>query len=190
LRNALVRSALAIIERDGVDALSLRAVAADVGVSHAAPAHHFGTLKALRSALAAIGYERFAGAMRDRRSAAPPDPPAQMRAAAEGYLAFAVANPALFRLMFSADRLDWSDAALIAEARLARQQLEEICAPAAERLGIGGDAAARQALERLVWSDIHGRAHLTIDGQLGPTNGIEDRLDIAELIFSHDPRRI
>ncbi len=189
LRNALVQAALAILEREGLDGLSLRAVAADVGVSHAAPAHHFGSLKALRNALAAIGYARFAAAMRDHRSNAPPDHQAQMRAAGEGYLAFASSHPALFRLMFSADRLDWSDEELLAQARSARQQLEEVCAPAAERLGIAGDAAARLALEQMVWADVHGRAHLTIDGQFGPLEAAAPCLDIAELIFSHEPRK-
>ncbi len=189
LRNALIRSALAILERSGLDALTLRAIAADVGVSHAAPAHHFGTLKKLRNALAAIGYERFAEAMREHRAKASPDPVAQMRAASDGYLAFALANPALFRLMFSADLLDWSDQDLKAPARLARRQLEEICAPAAKRLGMAPGTAARLALERLVWSDIHGRAHLVIDRQFDPPAPTGSELDIAALIHGYDPAR-
>ena len=88
LRNALVQAALSMLEKDGLDRLTLRGVAAAVGVSHAAPGHHFGTLTGLRTALAAIGYARFGASMRAERAAAPDDPAAQMRAARRGVNAF------------------------------------------------------------------------------------------------------
>jgi AcrR family transcriptional regulator len=184
LRNALLQAALLILERDGLEGLSLRAVAADVGVSHAAPNHHFGSLRALRNAVAALGYERFAAAIRMERSLAPSTPKDQMRAASRGYLAFATANPALFRLMFSCDLLDWSNGELQQAARLARQQLVDICAPAAARLGFS-DEASRAMIENLVWSQIHGRAHLTIDGQVPPLAESETGPDLADLLFSY-----
>ena len=166
LRNALLLAALDLLERDGLDRLTLRGVAAAVGVSHAAPAHHFGTLAALRTAIATIGYERFMLAMRTERASAPADPASQMRAARRGYLAFARSQPALFRLMFTSTLLDWSDAPLTEAAIAARAQLMQVCAPVADRLGLRGPVP-RLALERLVWSEVHGLALLTIEGQLG-----------------------
>jgi AcrR family transcriptional regulator len=187
LRNALVQAGLELVERHGLAELSLRAVATAVGVSHAAPAHHFGSLRALRNALAIVGYERFAAAIQAERRRAPVDPASQMRAASDGYLEFAVANPALFRLMFSADQLDWSDEQLLHAARLSRAELTDICEPAVEILGLHG-SEQRAELERLVWAAAHGRAHLTIDGQMpGPTKPSTPggaTLDIADLVFS------
>lgn len=152
-----------------------------------APAHHFSTLTGLRTALAAIGYQRFGAAMRDECLDAP-DPEARMRAASRGYLAFALSQPGLFRLMFTKELLDWTHPDLAGQAAAARAQLSTICAPAAERLRL--DAAARRALEHLVWATVHSQAQLAIDGQLGPAHAPADLPgpesgcpDIATLLF-------
>lgn len=182
LRNALLAAALDMLETEGLETLSLRRVAARVGVSHAAPAHHFPTLRALLTALATIGFERFDTAMRAARDAAAHDPASQLRAAGQGYLAFAEANPALFRLMFTTTRIDWSDPGLIAAGDASYAQLAEVCAPAAERLGIG-DPDGRAALERLVWSAAHGRAHLAIDGKIPPGAEAPGAIDLTDLLL-------
>ena len=59
LREALVAAALDLLESEGLEALSLRKVAAQVGVSHAAPGHHFPTLRDLLTSLASVGFVRF-----------------------------------------------------------------------------------------------------------------------------------
>lgn len=189
LRNALLAAALDLLEEDGLENLSLRRVAARVGVSHAAPAHHFPTLRALLTALATIGFERFDAAMGAARAAAAPEPAAQLRAAERGYLNFAEANPALFRLMFTTALLDWDDAALTAASGAGYQQLVEICAPAAARLGID-DPAGRAALQTLVWSVAHGRAHLAIERKLPPMGDAPVAVDLTGLLFGlADARR-
>ncbi len=192
LREALIDAGLAGLERHGLGQLSLRSLAAAVGVSHAAPTHHFRTIEGLRSALAAVGYERFAAALGSARATAPADAAAQMRAAERAYLAFARGQPALFRLMFTKELLDWTDANLLQKAGAAQTQLSEICAPAAEKLGLE-DARARRALEYLVWSTVHGQAHLAIDGQFGTLPGDADLPgpqsgcpDLAALLFGPD----
>src|SRR5512139_1646614 len=63
LRDALLQAAERVLERDGLPGLTLRAVAREAGVSHAAPTHHFGDLTGLLSELAAIGFRRFNEAM-------------------------------------------------------------------------------------------------------------------------------
>src|SRR5690349_16082690 len=63
LRDALLQAAERVLERDGLVGLTLRAVAREAGVSHAAPTHHFGDLTALVSELAAIGFRQFNLAM-------------------------------------------------------------------------------------------------------------------------------
>src|SRR5260370_31467241 len=59
LRDALLEAAERVLERDGLAGLTLRAVAREAGVSHAAPTHHFGDLTGLVSELAAIGFRQF-----------------------------------------------------------------------------------------------------------------------------------
>src|SRR5271166_4689161 len=63
LRDALLQAAERVLERDGLPGLTLRAVAREAGVSHAAPTHHFGDLTGLVSELAAIGFRQFNTAM-------------------------------------------------------------------------------------------------------------------------------
>src|SRR5438132_7142729 len=63
LRDALLKAAERVLEREGLAGLTLRAVAREAGVSHAAPTHHFGDLTGLLSELAAIGFRRFNEAM-------------------------------------------------------------------------------------------------------------------------------
>src|SRR3989454_429604 len=63
LRDALLEAAERVLERDGLAGLTLRAVAREAGVSHAAPTHHFGDLTGLVSELAAIGFRQFNTAM-------------------------------------------------------------------------------------------------------------------------------
>jgi AcrR family transcriptional regulator len=185
LREALLAAALDILERDGLEALSLRKVATAVGVSHAAPAHHFPTVRHLLTGLATIGFTRFDQAMRAARESASADPAAQMRATERAYLAFATSHPALFRLMFTATLISWDDPALEAPAQAARKQLTEICLPAANLLGMR-TPVEKAALERLVWSQIHGQAHLEIEQQFGKPDGSgPDRpvIDLAGLLF-------
>lgn len=165
LRQALLQAGLTMLEEVGLEGLSLRKIAARVGVSHAAPEHHFPTLKHLLNAMACQGFRLFEGAMRREMAAAAPSAAAQMRAAFNGYLAFATANPHLFRLMFNANLLDWSDAALGEAGDLGFAVLQEICRPVAVRRGLD-TPEGRASIEQLVWSQVHGHAHLSIDHKL------------------------
>src|SRR5947199_7464628 len=68
LHDALLNAAETVLERDGVQGLTLRAAAREAGVSHAAPTHHFGDMTGLLSELAAVGFRRFGAALRDAAS--------------------------------------------------------------------------------------------------------------------------
>ncbi|MGL5012504.1 MAG: TetR/AcrR family transcriptional regulator, partial [Paracoccaceae bacterium] len=104
LRAALLAAAEAELADHGIEAFSLRQVAKRAGVSHAAPAHHFGDANGLLTALAAEGFRQFAAAQAAREAQADKAPRAQMIAAGLGYVDFAMARPALFRLMHASDR--------------------------------------------------------------------------------------
>src|SRR5262245_59003880 len=95
---ALLQSAGKILEKQGVEGLSLRALTRQAGVSHAAPYRHFRDLESLLAALAAEGFERLG---REQRAAASAG---GLRGMGEAYVRFALAHPQRFRLMFG-DRL-------------------------------------------------------------------------------------
>jgi AcrR family transcriptional regulator len=94
LQAALVRSAGNILEKEGVEALSLREVARRAGVSHNAPYRHFAEREALLAALAAEGFEWLGAAQRKAAEAG------GLRAMGEAYVHFALTHPQRFRLMF------------------------------------------------------------------------------------------
>src|SRR6266567_6082527 len=93
LRDALLQAAERVLERDGLAGLTLRAVAREAGVSHAAPTHHFGDLTGLVSELAAIGFRQFNTAMAAAGAAAGSTPMEKALARAKAYVAYAQAHP-------------------------------------------------------------------------------------------------
>ncbi|QLY33069.1 TetR/AcrR family transcriptional regulator [Nocardia huaxiensis] len=99
LRAELLRRAEAALRRVGVDGLSLRQLARDTGVSHAAPSRHFRDKQALLDALAAEGFTRLGAEF--EKAAATGTFLERLHAMARAYLHFSVDNPALLALMFA-----------------------------------------------------------------------------------------
>src|SRR5207237_1966266 len=104
LHDALLQAAEKVLERDGLPGLTLRAVAREAGVSHAAPTHHFGDLTGLLSELAAIGYRQFNEAMRAANASGTLQEKGM--ASAKAYVAYAQAHPGMYGLMFRTEKLD------------------------------------------------------------------------------------
>jgi len=186
LRNALLQTGLEILDQEGIGAVTLRAIAARAGVSHAAPAHHFGNVKGLMTALAAIAFDRLYNSIQAAVDAAPKQTIEQVRAAGRGYLGFAISNPGLFRVMFTASLRDDADPDLQRAGDRAYQQLLSIAAPAAAQRGRhSADDVSAVALQ--MWCTVHGFAHLLLEGQIdAPPGGGSPagRLpDIAELLL-------
>lgn len=165
LRGALLQAAERILERDGIQGLTLRAAAREAGVSHAAPKNHFGDMAGLLSDLAAVGFERFVATM--QANVRDSDPAAQrMAAIGRGYVTFARTHPGLFLLMFRSERLDMSRPALRAAVDASGRVLsgavgavrDESMAPALTLPQAAGIVGA--------WSLVHGFAMLLLDGRL------------------------
>ncbi|MEP3197099.1 MAG: TetR/AcrR family transcriptional regulator [Lentilitoribacter sp.] len=116
LRKALLEAAeLELIEK-GVEKFSLRGVAKRAGVSHAAPAPHFGDVTGLLSALASVSFKRFAQAMQSSSDAVEDNHPekskAKLVAIGMGYIKYASEHSDMFDLQFSSERIDPSKAFL------------------------------------------------------------------------------
>lgn len=103
LREELLDAAYALLVESGEPGgLSLRAVAAKAGVAATSVYLHFADLQAIKVALAHRGFAAFAAA-RDREQSDVDDPAARLIAGCQAYARWAVENPSLYRLMFSAD---------------------------------------------------------------------------------------
>jgi AcrR family transcriptional regulator len=101
LRAALLDEAERTLREQGIDALSLRDLARQAGVSHAAPRRHFADRQALLDALAEAGFTRLGAEVSAAIDGAGKDYRARLRAAATAYVHFATADAALLQLMFS-----------------------------------------------------------------------------------------
>lgn len=104
LKNVLLGAALAAVEREGPEAVSLRELAARLGVSRAAPYRHFADRDELLAAVAAHGFEALIEVY-ECALAGPGDARARLRNGLRGYLEFAARRPGLHALMFEGDLL-------------------------------------------------------------------------------------
>jgi AcrR family transcriptional regulator len=182
LHEALLRSAEDVLERDGLQGLTLRAVAREAGVSHAAPTHHFGDLAGLVSELAAIGFRRFNATMA-AASATGTTPVDSALARAKAYLAYARARPGMYRLMFRTERLDMTRPALREAANASFAGLASVVGTP-QHDGIVEALTMEQAAQiARTWSLVHGYTMLALDGRLGDIlNRLPDATD-AETLF-------
>ncbi|MFC3577939.1 TetR/AcrR family transcriptional regulator [Streptomyces yaanensis] len=174
LRSALLTRAEETLREKGPAALSLRELARDLGVSHAAPSRHFKDKQALLDALALTGFDRLDEAFATRLEEAGDSFPERLAAAARAYVDFGTANSELLDLMYSikhtpeasedllAASQRWTDrtVGLIAEG----QRRGEVREGPLERVGVG------------VFSTLHGYATLAASGSL-PSEVREQGLD-------------
>src|SRR5438093_9942676 len=107
-RERLIRTALDVVAEEGLDGLSLRSIARRAGVSHGAPLRHFASLADLLSEVAARGFRMLSDAIEKSAAQLAPGagPLARLRAGSRAYVECAVANAALFALMFRPELLD------------------------------------------------------------------------------------
>ena len=155
---ALLTAAEAELVEKGVEHFSLRGVARRAGVSHAAPAHHFGDVDGLLTALAALSFERLLQSMEAAAASAEPDPISNLVAIGIGYIDYAAGNPHLFSLLFASDRPDWNNPDLLRRADAAFAKLQSAVQAVADRHG--RDSVAVGEMMQTAWAMPHGLATL------------------------------
>jgi AcrR family transcriptional regulator len=181
---ALLDAVAAAVAEHGVTGVSLRDVARRAGVSHGAPAHHFGSKAGMLTAFATRGYQLLASFVLAEVIAAAADDggpagdggPAELAAIGRGYVRFAVSHPTEFEVMFRLDALEPADPAFT----MASEQAYGLLAATIERCRREGRLHGRSAEVVAVsaWSLVHGLSALWISGRL------------ARRIDEQDPERL
>ncbi len=157
LRVALLSAARTLLEESGPGALSLREIARRVGVSAPSAYHHFASLDAIALSLAKQGFTELA----EQLEAAPTNAKGMLAPTGTAYIAFARANPGLYRLMFG-EGLRGASKESDAVRALRQRAYERLKVGLLKRLPAEDVPAAALFL----WSVTHGLALLLIDGQI------------------------
>jgi AcrR family transcriptional regulator len=180
LRTALLSAVQQIIRERGVGFVSIREVARRARVSHAAPAHHFGSKAGLLTAFATEGYERLAVVVRERvaqsGALAPPDVLAAM---GQGYVMFAVENPEHFGIMYPGEWLNHRDPAY-------RRAADGCYGPLVDVIRRAGDegylSADLPTVAAAAWSLVHGLAALWLSGRIQARTGATDAAALSTAV--------
>ena len=167
LSRALLQAALRTIRREGVEAVTLRGVGKDIGVSRTALYRHFADKSALLRAVAREGFRMLRLALIEAWERDGKGRPG-FEAMGEAYVRFAVDNPSHYRVMFGAAVLGTAaDPDLEREGAAAFQALVDAIVEQQRDKLIVNDPPLQLALH--IWSLVHGVAMLAIDGRLEHT---------------------
>ena len=178
-KDQLVSAASRLLDEGGQEAVTLRAVAERVGVSHNAPYRHFSGRSALLAAVAERDFVTLAGVFADRDGATA-DPEDALRAGAAALIAYALEHGARYRLLFSDPQLP-ADARLREAAFGAFTAFNRIVArcqrdgalPGVDTLGLTG----------LIYAALHGAIDLHLGGRASGTKGLGSIDATATLLF-------
>lgn len=170
LPNALRLAAADVIAEDGLGRFSLREVARRAGVSHTAPAHHFGDVRGLLTSLAVEGFDHLYEAS-SAAVAGESDPAERLAAMGEAYVTIATDHPAHCQVMFRTDVVDPDDPALAAAGMRAHGVLRDTVRDLVEAEGLHVDV---DIAAELCWATMQGLVVLAPKlAQVDALHGIE-----------------
>jgi len=179
LRDKVIKAAVAYIAESGPDGLSFRQIAADAGVSHQAPYHHFGDRGAIFSEIACEGFRKFTQMM-SAPAARDEDADLAVRLC-ERYVDFATKNKGYFRVMFRSD-LCHMDASTETQ-KVADEAFDTLLQAVQEILGDAASVDEIRVQATAMWAVAHGLATLLIDGPLEHKIGkVSDRRALVRAV--------
>lgn len=178
LRAALLEAGLKSLGSAAVEDLSLRQIARDAGVSATAVYRHFPDKRALLSAMADTGIERLA--QEQQRAAEAADEADAFAATGRAYVRFALAHPALFRLIFA---YTCPPGETVFGNSMAARMLQDFSA----RYTASEEEARRLVIQ--AWAVVHGLAMLMLDGQLPADAALIDRVIDPQRLFNLSARQ-
>ena len=187
LQQALLLTARKMVEQDGVEALSLRKLAEQVGVSRTAAYHHFNDKNDLLIAIASEGFKQWQQLSQDlvKSPSTSTNTNTEQNLSAQQefqqffqrYIDFATNNPAIYQLMFG-DTL-WQNTSANEANKLAETahpcfhyQLE--LTKQWQQQGILSQVEDPLRLTQVTWATMHGIARLVIDGVYQQGASIDD----------------
>ena len=170
LAESLVRATISLLNEKGPAGISLREVARRAGVSHGAPAHHFGDKAGLLTAVAIDGH-RLLGQALEASLTEGEQAFERLLAAGAAYIRFAVTHSAFFSIMFQSELLNSKDVEYRVALQAARSVLERCVSELAGDKEI--DAEQMEFTTMALWSQVHGFSSLWLAGNFGDAKNLE-----------------
>nr|WP_262408624.1 TetR/AcrR family transcriptional regulator [Sphingomonas sp. JC676] len=177
LRAALIEEGLRLLTERDAESFSLREVARNTGVSATSVYRHFPDKDALMTALAREGLAQLGAAQLEAAEKAGGGL-ASFAATGRTYVRFALANPALFRLIFASPALDGEHYDACNEA----DPMTFLRRNAAAAGNASTDDPATAIRVTRAWSLVHGLAMLILDGQIRADDALIDQVISADIV--------
>jgi AcrR family transcriptional regulator len=155
-QETLIATARELLEREGMEAISMRRLAQELAVQASSLYHHFADKSALLRAVAEQGLRELAQVLQRARDEAGSDPRQQILALGLAYRTWALHHPRLYRVLFAGSPLDEQPSAV------ERAVPEPMLAAASQLVGEEHAVAATQA----AWALVHGFVMLELAGQM------------------------
>ncbi|GAA6185073.1 TetR/AcrR family transcriptional regulator [Aliiglaciecola sp. 2_MG-2023] len=184
LRTSLILTASSMLKAQGVESLSLRKLADQVGVSRTAPYHHFKDKNELLCAIAEQGFSHWKLQLDEIFENPNLNEKQKLRAFIHGYISYAAENPELYDLMFG--RTIWKQ-------NSATDSLKDIAYPTFQfqvkmtrdwqHKGLLPASLDTLRLSQVTWGTIHGIARLLIDGIYANASHIDEMCETALQMF-------
>jgi AcrR family transcriptional regulator len=179
LKEALISAGLEILSKKGIESLSLRNVAKQIGVSHTAPYNHFRDKQDLLAAISAAGHKQFHIVLLETYQKFKNTPKDLITEIAWAYLQFALQNPDKFKLMFSGALEEEENHPEFEEITQKTINLfEEIIRFCQSNGALGEGNVYKIAIT--LWSSVHGFTMLVLEDQF-PPNYLQDQ-NLKELL--------
>jgi AcrR family transcriptional regulator len=184
LKEALISSGLEILSEKGIVGLSLRNVAKRVGVSHTAPYNHFSDKQALLAAISTAGHEQLYQKLVIAFEESKYSSTDIMSQIAWSYLEFALANPSMFKLMFSGALEEERAHPEYVETSMKNILLLEEAIIFCQNKGQLKEGKVEIIAIKL-WSSVHGFTNLILENQF-PKEYLQDQnlKDLLKFVFS------
>lgn len=160
LRNALLEGVRELVEANGPDGVTLAAAARHAGVSAAAPYKHFRDRSDLMRTAVCEGMERLRVRMADAYARHPPATLEAIAAIGVAYIAFARAEPGMFRLIFSLTETHEQTPELTERGR---ETFAVVLNATAAYLGKAPDEEVTGHSAYQLWAAVHGHSFLVLD---------------------------
>jgi AcrR family transcriptional regulator len=179
LRGTLLEVTARMIAEKGVESVTMRGLADQIGVSRTAPYRHFADKAALLAAVAEDGFNRLNARLREAKAENAEDALLSFRRMCLVYVEFAVENPTHYRLMFGQEVLNrQAYPSLMAATDVVHTEVVAVVKQCQQEQKIKPGPPSQLALA--VWAMAHGLSLLLIDGRI-PAAGHERKL--AETTF-------